>query len=41
MKQYISPRSEDVQLEALMVDYLGIASVSGGDAATVTGGQGA
>lgn len=40
-KQYISPRSEDIQFEPLMVDYfLGIASVSGG-AATVSYGEGA
>lgn len=41
MKQYIAPRIEDIQLETLMVDFLGVAQVSGGNAATVIGGQGA
>lgn len=41
MKKYIAPRVEDIQLETLMVDFLGVASVSGGEAATVTGAQGA
>lgn len=40
-KVYMSPACEDIQLETLMVDFLGVASVSGSEAATVTGAQGA
>jgi len=42
-KNYIAPQIEDVVLEGLMAEatFLGVATVSTGDPATVTGAQGA
>jgi len=40
-KNYMAPQVEDVMMDTLMVDFLGVATVSTGDPATVTGAQGA